>query len=132
MAETRTLADLKGLTQSAGIGTEAAPEPAEPEIDRLGRSYATGRRKNAIARVWVKPGTGKVTVNGKALETYFARPTLQMILREPFGVVNKANHRRRGRPLGAGGRGPPRHQSRADPLRSGAASGPEGRRLHDA
>jgi len=92
MAETRTLADLKDLTKPGGIATEAAPEPAEPKIDRFGRSYATGRRKNAIARVWVKPGTGKVTVNSRDIETYFARPTLQMILRQPFGAVNKPNH----------------------------------------
>lgn len=71
-------------------GTEAAP-PAEelapvvePQIDAQGRAYATGKRKNAIARVWIKPGSGKVTVNDRDLEVYFARPVLRMILRQPF------------------------------------------------
>ncbi len=91
MAETRTLADLKNLTQAAGI-VEPGEAPVEPKIDRLGRAYATGRRKNAIARVWVKPGIGKVTINGRELASYFARPTLQMILRQPFEAVNKPQH----------------------------------------
>ena len=59
----------------------------EPVRDDLGRSYATGKRKDAVARVWIKPGSGKVTVNGKELDTYFARPVLQMILRQPFQVA---------------------------------------------
>ena len=59
----------------------------EPVRDALGRSYATGKRKDAVARVWIKPGSGKVTVNGKELDTYFARPVLQMILRQPFQVA---------------------------------------------
>ena len=70
-------------------GTEAVVEieaPREPVRDDLGRSYATGKRKDAVARVWIKPGSGKVTVNGRELNTYFARPVLQMILRQPFTV----------------------------------------------
>ena len=59
----------------------------EPVRDELGRSYATGKRKDAVARVWIKPGSGKVTVNGKEMDTYFARPVLQMILRQPFQVA---------------------------------------------
>lgn len=59
----------------------------EPVRDELGRSYATGKRKDAIARVWIKPGSGKVTVNGKDMPVYFARPVLQMILRQPFQVA---------------------------------------------
>ena len=55
--------------------------------DTLGRSYATGKRKDAVARVWVKPGSGKVTVNGVDISAYFARPVLQMILRQPFSVA---------------------------------------------
>ncbi|MBT5822140.1 MAG: 30S ribosomal protein S9 [Rhodobacteraceae bacterium] len=55
--------------------------------DELGRSYATGKRKDAIARVWIKPGSGKVVVNGKEMAAYFARPVLQMILRQPFTVA---------------------------------------------
>ncbi|SER45455.1 SSU ribosomal protein S9P [Tranquillimonas rosea] len=69
-------------------GTMAELEtPREPVRDELGRSYATGRRKDATARVWVKPGSGKITVNGKEMNAYFARPVLQMILRQPFDVA---------------------------------------------
>jgi len=56
-------------------------------VDALGRSYATGKRKDAVARVWIKPGSGKVTVNGKEMNAYFARPVLQMILAQPFTVA---------------------------------------------
>jgi len=59
----------------------------EPVRDNLGRSYATGKRKDAVARVWIKPGSGKVTVNGRDMAKYFARPVLQMILRQPFTVA---------------------------------------------
>ncbi|MBV0912259.1 30S ribosomal protein S9 [Anianabacter salinae] len=62
-------------------------EPREPIRDSLGRSYATGRRKDATARVWIKPGSGKVTVNGKPMNEYFARPVLQMILAQAFSVA---------------------------------------------
>jgi small subunit ribosomal protein S9 len=75
-------------------GVEAAPESVvetaitrEPVRDALGRSYATGKRKDAVARVWIKPGSGKVTVNGKEMDKSFARPVLQMILRQPFQVA---------------------------------------------
>ena len=60
-------------------------------LDALGRSYATGKRKNAIARVWLKPGSGQVLVNGKPADTYFARPVLRMILRQPFAVIKDDN-----------------------------------------
>jgi small subunit ribosomal protein S9 len=79
---------LEGL--DAVAGTPAAEETAitrEPVRDALGRSYATGRRKDATARVWIKPGSGKVQVNGKPINEYFARPVLQMILRQPFQVA---------------------------------------------
>ena len=59
----------------------------KPQIDKAGRAYATGRRKDATARVWLKPGKGVVTVNGRKLETYFARPVLRMLLNQPFGAV---------------------------------------------
>jgi small subunit ribosomal protein S9 len=78
---------------SVAEGTAPAAEimaPREPVRDSLGRSYATGKRKNAIARVWIKPGTGKVIVNGKEMAVYFARPVLQMILRQPFSVAGVA------------------------------------------
>ncbi len=82
----KTLDDLKSVV--AGTPAAAVSEaPKEPVRDALGRSYATGKRKDAIARVWVKPGSGKVTVNGKEMSAYFARPVLQMILRQPFQIA---------------------------------------------
>ena len=75
---------LKDLVSEA---VEAAP--AEPKIDAQGRAYGTGRRKNAIARVWVKPGTGRITVNDKTFEAYFARPVLQMVLQQPIVAANR-------------------------------------------
>ncbi len=59
----------------------------EPQRDRFGRSYATGKRKDAVARVWIRPGVGRVVVNGKEMAEYFSRPVLQMVLRQPFQVV---------------------------------------------
>jgi small subunit ribosomal protein S9 len=61
------------------------------KVDERGRAYATGKRKNAIARVWIKPGSGKITVNGRACNVYFARPVLQMVVNQPFTVANRAN-----------------------------------------
>ena len=86
MAETiSSLQDLKSAT--------AAPLPEAPvhvqKLDKYGRAYATGKRKNAVARVWIKPGSGKVSVNGRDLEVYFARPVLRMILQQPLGVANR-------------------------------------------
>lgn len=83
------LNDLKDLVEGGEVATTEAAAPAEPKIDSLGRSYATGKRKNAIARVWIKPGTGKVIVNGRDQETYFARPVLRMIINQPFGVTER-------------------------------------------
>ena len=74
--------------QSGGEAAPAAPV-REPKIDAQGRSYATGKRKNAVARVWVKPGTGKIVVNGRAIEVYFARPVLRMVINQPFQVANR-------------------------------------------
>ena len=82
---------LEDLQQIAGDAPEAQVEEVvtrEPVRDEFGRAYATGKRKDAIARVWIKPGSGKVTVNGKEMNKYFARPVLQMILRQPFTVSN--------------------------------------------
>jgi small subunit ribosomal protein S9 len=59
------------------------------EIDKYGRAYATGRRKDAVARVWLKPGTGKITINGRDQEVYFARPTLRLVINQPFGVAER-------------------------------------------
>jgi small subunit ribosomal protein S9 len=75
--EARTLEDLKEAVQPAD---DAAP--AEPKIDQHGRSYATGKRKDAVARVWIKPGSGRITVNDRELEVYFARPVLRMVLQQ--------------------------------------------------
>ncbi|MEE2999089.1 MAG: 30S ribosomal protein S9 [Pseudomonadota bacterium] len=63
----------------------------ESRIDDLGRAYATGKRKDAIARVWIKPGNGKVDVNGRSLETYFARPVLRMMINQPFGIADRVD-----------------------------------------
>jgi len=104
-----TLADLKDLTENAPAeataeagGSEAPAaagdvvaavevEVVEPKIDHLGRSYATGKRKNAVARVWIKPGSGKFTVNGKDGDEYFARPVLRMLIRQPFVSAERNN-----------------------------------------
>ncbi len=63
-------------------------EPREPKLDKLGRAYATGRRKDASCRVWIKPGKGKIVVNGREQEKYFARPALRMLINQPFAAVN--------------------------------------------
>ena len=88
--ETQTVTDLKDLGAATGVvaGAEEAAE-AEPKLDAQGRAYATGKRKDAVARVWIKPGGGKVTVNGRDVETYFARPVLRMILNQPFLVAER-------------------------------------------
>ncbi|HLP70304.1 MAG TPA: 30S ribosomal protein S9 [Rhizobium sp.] len=77
------MADLSSL-KDLGTTQEASAPVHVRKVDSLGRSYATGKRKNAIARVWVKPGTGKITVNGREFGAYFARPVLQMILQQPI------------------------------------------------
>ena len=111
--ETKTLADLKDMVEEkAAKDATAAQAPAikdaqksnsaeaaiaapaeaalvEPNIDDKGRSYATGKRKNAIARVWIKPGPGKIIVNGREMETYFARPVLRMVINQPFAVTDR-------------------------------------------
>jgi small subunit ribosomal protein S9 len=81
--------DIKTLDDLKSVATVAVAEAPvrEAQRDALGRAYATGKRKDAVARVWVKPGSGKVVVNGKDIAVYFARPVLQMILRQPFEVA---------------------------------------------
>jgi small subunit ribosomal protein S9 len=61
----------------------------EQQIDKQGRAYATGRRKDAVARVWLKPGSGKIVVNGREQETYFARPTLRLVINQPFDIADR-------------------------------------------
>ncbi len=82
-----TLEDLDQVTGAVEAPVVEETVSREPVRDALGRSYATGKRKDAVARVWIKPGSGKVTVNGKAMADYFARPVLQMILRQPFTIA---------------------------------------------
>ncbi|MEE4205348.1 MAG: 30S ribosomal protein S9 [Erythrobacter sp.] len=89
------LSDIKDIAGDApeGDAAEIAQTPSAPlreqELDAQGRAYATGRRKDAVARVWIKPGTGKVTVNGKDQEVYFARPTLRLIINQPFAITDR-------------------------------------------
>nr|WP_291885888.1 30S ribosomal protein S9 [Maricaulis sp.] len=77
--------------KDADTGAVATEEsvPAEPKIDEHGRAYATGKRKNAVARVWIKRGNGKITVNGKDQEQYFARPVLRMLLQQPLETAER-------------------------------------------
>ncbi len=88
MADIKSLDDLKSAVSAAPAAAAEVAIAREPVRDAQGRAYATGKRKDAVARVWVKPGTGKVTVNGKELSVYFARPVLQMILKQAFTVAN--------------------------------------------
>ena len=89
------LADLKDIAGNAPEGdaaqiAETAQVPLrEQELDKEGRAYATGRRKDATARVWLKPGSGKVIINGKDQEVYFARPTLRLIIDQPFTITDR-------------------------------------------
>jgi small subunit ribosomal protein S9 len=114
MSDTRqSLADLANLTNqpapaaaapvaagaaAAPAGDEAPAAPQAPvqtmplreqQLDKQGRAYATGRRKDAVARVWLKPGSGKITINGRDQEVYFARPTLRLVINQPFGVADR-------------------------------------------
>ncbi len=86
--EPKTLEDLKDLAVAVQVAEAVLPEP---EIDAQGRSYATGKRKDAIARVWIKPGPGRVTVNGRDLETYFARAVLRMVIGQPFSATDRVD-----------------------------------------
>ncbi|MDC1214018.1 30S ribosomal protein S9 [Rhodospirillales bacterium] len=89
--ETKTLEDLKDLVDpalaEAAAETAATTTPRVQELDAQGRAYATGRRKDAVARVWIKPGRGVITVNGREFERYFARPVLRMVIQQPFEVA---------------------------------------------
>ena len=90
MAEVRDFADLKSTLIKAKV-PETAPAANEgrPKLDKQGRAYATGKRKNAIARVWLKPGPGRVNINGRDEGIYFARPVLRMILRQPLVAAGR-------------------------------------------
>ena len=86
----------EGAAEATSADAYLAGEPVvsttplrQQELDAYGRAYATGRRKDAVARVWVKPGTGKITINGRDQEVYFARPTLRLVINQPFGVAER-------------------------------------------
>ncbi|MEA3262643.1 MAG: 30S ribosomal protein S9 [Pseudomonadota bacterium] len=87
-----TLNDLADLGAAADVATPAAPAAPlrEKEVDAQGRAYATGRRKDAVARVWIKPGSGKVVINGRDQSVYFARPTLRLVIDQPFQIADRA------------------------------------------
>ena len=112
MADKKSLSDLAELTKEPAAApaeeadteasapaeetAEAAPPPPveaaplrEQQLDKYGRAYATGRRKDAIARVWLKPGSGKIEINGREQEIYFARPTLRLVINQPFGIAGR-------------------------------------------
>ncbi len=73
----------------ANVTPQTEDTPREPKLDAQGRAYGTGRRKDSVARVWIKPGSGKMTVNGKPIEQYFGRATLRMIVNQPLNAVGK-------------------------------------------
>ncbi len=84
--ESKGLSDLAELVEEVSETTSLL---VDPKLDQLGRSYATGKRKDAVARVWIKPGPGRIIVNGRDLETYFARPVLRMMINQPFDVAER-------------------------------------------
>jgi small subunit ribosomal protein S9 len=106
MADKKSLSDLAELTKEEAPAPAAAEVPAETvaetpappaeaaplreqQLDKQGRAYATGRRKDAIARVWLKPGSGKIVVNGREQEVYFARPSLRLVINQPFDIADR-------------------------------------------
>src|SRR5436190_16941234 len=101
-AETPAVETPAAETDTAAVEAPEAAEPAPPpvviqaeaplreqQLDKYGRAYATGRRKDAVARVWLKPGSGKIEVNGRDQSIYFARPTLRLVINQPFGVTDR-------------------------------------------
>ena len=98
LTEIKSAVKEKAAETATAAAAPAAPVAAageapkyERKVDKQGRAYATGKRKNAIARVWIKPGSGKILVNGRELKVYFARPVLQMVVNQPFTVADRAN-----------------------------------------
>ena len=84
------MSEAQGFDALASLSSNPeAAAPAEPKIDAQGRAYATGKRKNAIARVWIKPGKGSITINGRDQEVYFARPVLRMMIAQPLEVTDR-------------------------------------------
>ena len=90
MSEATTTEAATGFDALKGLGTQAeAPVVHERKVDAQGRAYATGKRKNAVARVWIKPGKGQITINGRDQEVYFARPVLRMMIAQPLQVTDR-------------------------------------------
>ncbi|HEU4877242.1 MAG TPA: 30S ribosomal protein S9 [Sphingomicrobium sp.] len=83
------VSDASDEAPAAPVNVQPEAPLREQQLDKFGRAYATGRRKDAIARVWLKPGSGKITVNGRDQETYFARPTLRLVINQPFGITDR-------------------------------------------
>ena len=83
------MSETQGFEALQGLSSTAQAAPAEPKIDAQGRAYATGKRKNAVARVWIKPGKGTITINGRDQEVYFARPVLRMMIAQPLQVTDR-------------------------------------------
>jgi len=80
-----SLQDIKAATAETEVKVRKSNK------DKLGRSYATGKRKDAVARVWIKPGKGNITINDKSIDQYFARPVLKMVINQPFEITNRVN-----------------------------------------
>jgi small subunit ribosomal protein S9 len=83
------MTDAQGFDALASLSSNPVAASVEPQIDAQGRAYATGKRKNAIARVWIKPGKGSITINGRDQEVYFARPVLRMMIAQPLEVTDR-------------------------------------------
>ena len=84
------MTDTQGFEALQSLSSNPDVAPAEPKIDAQGRAYATGKRKDAVARVWIKPGAGKIVVNTREVEVYFARPVLRMLIQQPLVASNRA------------------------------------------
>ena len=85
------MAKVESLKEIKSVAKEEKTEARKSNRDKFGRSYATGKRKDAVARVWIKPGKGNITVNSKNIDEYFARPVLKMVINQPFEVANRVN-----------------------------------------
>ena len=83
------MSEAQGFDALASLSSNPVAASVEPQIDAQGRAYATGKRKNAIARVWIKPGKGSITINGRDQEVYFARPVLRMMIAQPLEVTDR-------------------------------------------
>ena len=86
-----SLKDIKSAAKASKAAGTSETAARKPNRDKFGRSYATGKRKDAVARVWIKPGKGNITINEKSVDQYFARPVLKMIINQPFEITNRVN-----------------------------------------